>query len=447
MWRESNDASTSFSENSAHADGAASMFNEIEICRICGCRSLVEIFDLGEQAFANGIPESRCQQSPSGPLRLVKCAGDCGLVQLGHSYTDSIDTLSGHGFWKPSHLDVASEAHLRRCVAIANDVVPLGPGDVVLDVGGESPAALKAYVEYDCRLVRIDEGGKVLRQGDPTGTQLLPGPFNAQSYQKHLHGQLAKTIISFDMLSRIDDPVNFLRQIRECMDEEGICVLEQNYLPLMVERNAYFMVRHEHACYFGLRQIQWMANRVGLKILDIELNEHKGGSFRVTVAKASSVRPANTDFIDLVLTHELNNGYHDWDIFDQFRENAIQHRSELCGLMEKLHRIGKTVYGYGCSSVGNILLQYCGVTQEQMPAIVDIHGDLAGAFTPRSSIPIVGDTFVRNRPPDYLVVLPSFAREDVIQREQNFLAQGGSLIFLHPTIEIFALPRSFRMAA
>ncbi|NBW87902.1 MAG: hypothetical protein EBR23_14015, partial [Planctomycetia bacterium] len=61
----------------------------IRQCRICGSGDLLDILDLGTQAFTGVFPRAEDEAVPYGPLRLVQCSaasGGCGLVQLRHSF-------------------------------------------------------------------------------------------------------------------------------------------------------------------------------------------------------------------------------------------------------------------------------------------------------------------------------------------------------------------------
>jgi hypothetical protein len=57
-------------------------------------------------------------------------------------------------------------------------------------------------------------------------------------------------------------------------------------------------------------------------------------------------------------------------------------------------------------------------------------------FTPGTFIPIVSDAAARKMKPDYFLVLPWHFREGILQREAEYLAAGGRMIFPFPEIEI-----------
>ncbi|MGC7532451.1 methyltransferase domain-containing protein, partial [Pandoraea pneumonica] len=87
------------------------------------------------------------------------------------------------------------------------------------------------------------------------------------------------------MFYDLEDPLAFMREVAGILEDDGIWVFEQSYLPTMLARNSYDTVCHEHIEFYALAQINWMAERAGLVIRDVEFNDVNGGSFSVTVGK------------------------------------------------------------------------------------------------------------------------------------------------------------------
>ena len=71
-----------------------------------------------------------------------------------------------------------------------------------------------------------------------------------------------------------------------------------------------------------------------------------------------------------------------------------------------------------------------------MAAIAEVNSDKFGAFTPGTHIPIISEAEARDMKPDYFLVLPWHFKEGILQREAEFLAEGGRMIFPFPEIEI-----------
>lgn len=92
--------------------------------------------------------------------------------------------------------------------------------------------------------------------------------------------------------------------------------------------------------------------------------------------------------------------------FRDFEERVFRHRGDLVRLIRSLNADGKRILGYGASTKGNVVLQFCGFTSKDITAIAEVNPDKFGAFTPGSHIPIVSEADARAMRPDYFIVLP-----------------------------------------
>jgi hypothetical protein len=92
------------------------------------------------------------------------------------------------------------------------------------------------------------------------------------------------------------------------------------------------------------------------------------------------------------------------------------------------------VLGYGASTKGNIILQYCGIDKKTIPAIADVNKDKCGSFTPGTLIPIIDEGTARAMNPCCFLVFPWHFRENFIKKEKNFLNAGNSLLFPLPKV-------------
>ena len=179
-----------------------------------------------------------------------------------------------------------------------------------------------------------------------------------------------------------------------------------------------------------------MADRCGLKIIDVEVNDVNGGSFAVTVAKTSSSLPENAAAVSALLEAEGKQGLETLQPYDVFRERVFRHRERLLDTLAELARHGAKVVGYGASTKGNVILQFCGLTNAQIPVIAEVNSAKFGKFTPGTHIPIVSEAEAHAMKPDYLLVMPWHFRQNLIEREAAFLGRGGKMIFPLPQIEI-----------
>jgi hypothetical protein len=205
----------------------------------------------------------------------------------------------------------------------------------------------------------------------------------------------------------------------------------------MLDVNAYDTICHEHLEYYGLAQIKWMTDRSGLKIIDVWLNDVNGGSFAVMVAKTDSKYPEATARISALLRDEAERGLDTLAPFEQFKAHIFEHRDRLLDFIAGAKREGKTILGYGASTKGNVILQFCNLTAADIPSIAEVNEDKFGCFTPGTFIPIISEREARASKPAYFLVLPWHFKPTIIERERAFIADGGQLVFPLPRIETY----------
>lgn len=381
------------------------MYKKIERCRNCGNTHLECVLDLGSQMLTGVFPREKNAKVTTGPLRLVKCTGDdraCGLLQLEHSY-DSAD-MYGENYGYRSGLNASMVAHLRGMVNKILHEVELREGDLVVDIGSNDSTTLQAYPTGP-DLVGVDPTGTKFRSYYPEHIQLIPDFFSAALLKERFPGKKAKVITSIAMFYDLQDPISFMREVHEVLADNGIWVFEQSYMPAMLKTNSYDTVCHEHLEFYALRQIKWMADRVGFRILDVEFNDVNGGSFSITASKAeanSGVSP----LVQKTLDGEHNMGLHTLAPYLAFAERAAKSKRDLIEFIETVRSKGKTVAALGASTKGNVLLQYCGLTEKDIPYIGEVNSDKFGCYTPGTWIPIIPETELLAMKPDYLIVLP-----------------------------------------
>ncbi len=406
------------------------MYQAINTCRICNSSGLESIIHLGNQCFTGIFPKNPAVPLASAPLELVKCSR-CGLVQLHHNFTPAM--LYGPTYGYRSGLNKSMVEHLRAKAASLQKLCPLHPGDIVLDIGSNDGTSLGFYPDHSRRL-GMDPSAEKFRKYYQSGVDLVVDFFSAKNFQK-IHGVAkAKIVSSIAMFYDLESPPAFVEQVRDVLAPDGIWHLEQSYLPLMLKANAYDTVCHEHLEYYALRQIKWLTDQFGLHIIDVQLNDINGGSFAVTVAHKSGPYPEAKQIIAKFLREEDTLGLKGSEVFQAFRSRVEAHREQLPARLADIKRQGRLALGYGASTKGNVVLQFCNITPELLPAILEVNPDKFGCHTPGTKIPIISETEGHARNPDFLVVMPWHFKVNVMQRETTYLKRGGKLLFPLPEI-------------
>lgn len=410
-----------------------SSYKKITNCRVGGGADLVSVLNLGFQALTGVFPKSKSEAVTSGPLELV-WSPDSGLLQLNHSY--DADEMYGDNYGYRSGLNQSMVDHLTNKIKYLERMVNPQEGDYVLDIGSNDCTTLKAYSVAGLNRVGIDPTGSKFKEYYPDDVRLVPDFFSADAYNSVAYKK-AKIVTSIAMFYDLESPIDFAKQIESILDEAGIWHFEQSYMPAMLRTNSYDTICHEHLEYYSLAVVKKILESAGLRLVDVVMNSVNGGSFAVTATKLTNKSiKANDAVINWLLEQEDRMGLNTPRPYRDFEERVFRHKEDLTRLIKTLNADGKKILGYGASTKGNVVLQFCGLTADDIPAIAEVNPEKFGRVTPGSHIPIVSEAEAKAMNPDYFLVLPWHFKDGILRREKEYLANGGKFIFPFPEIEI-----------
>lgn len=415
---------------------------EITQCRVCGNPSLDSVIDLDSQYIASlfNIDKRHDQFAIQIPLEVVRCRirgrhHACGFVQLTHTVPPEV-LYQDYGY--RSGINTTMRRHLQALAHEVESRVALQPNDIVVDIGANDGTTLLAFQHPE--IVKVGFEPSNIRPETPQhDLSYIPTFFNSQDFMKRFPNRKARVILSIAMLYDIDDPSTFCQEVYESLADDGFWVIEMSYLCRMMEQNAFDTICHEHLGYYTLQTLQFILQKNGLTFYDIMFNTANGGSLRCYVTKRHGRLPIPTDNqarIDQALKEEHERGYDSSMRYRQFCRNVEQIRRDLNSLLAEAHRKGKRVFGYGASTKGNVLLQYCGIGPQHLVALADRNPAKVGRATLGTSIPICSEEEMRQSRPDYLLVLPWHFLNEFLEREASLRASGTQFIVPFPVVHI-----------
>jgi NDP-4-keto-2,6-dideoxyhexose 3-C-methyltransferase len=397
--------------------------------RCCSCGTgLVAVADLGMQHTPDFPPQAEyvAREDPQGKaysLRLMLCQR-CTLLQLAEATPRDVLYHSNYGFKSGVNeaivADLADVA-LYACEAFSN---PSSWLDIACNDG-----TLLSHVAPHVHRVGIDPMMQFAAEASRHGT--IVSDFFSPRY---FTGQLFDVVTSVSMFYDLADPNEFVEGVREVLSTHGVWVIQQNYALDMLTSNAVDNICHEHVTYFTVRALWDLLHRAGLEINDVAYSSVNGGCFRTLVSHRGRRTVADSVWRALELESEAGLGdprtYRDWMLAVRAE---LQRTSEF---LADCKAAGKSVYVYGASTRGGTLLQLMNAGPDLLPYAVDRNPAKVGAVMAATGIPIISEEEMRLAQPDYLLVSPWFFRDVFLEREKDYLAAGGKMVFPLPAFEV-----------
>ena len=368
--------------------------------------------------------------SPRSPLELVRCV-DCSLVQLKHTFPR--DSLYRH-YWYRSGISSTMRKALEDIVEKACKIANPAKGDIVVDVGCNDGTLLRAYKPPGLRRVGFEPAKNLVEDASKGTDYVFNDYFRFALFREKFPDSKAKIVTSIAMFYDLDDPTSFVIDASRILDPHGVWVIQQNYLPTMLEQNGFDNIGHEHLTYYSLETLDLLLTGQDLEIFDVETNDVNGGSFRAYVSHKGAF-PLNERLLRLKAYEEKLFSRRP-SIYTQFAKNVRTVSLQLKRFIAKEVDDGKRIYVYGASTRGNTILQYCRLDHYLIEKATDANPEKWGRKTPGTGIPIVSKEEARKDKPDYFLVLPHHFLDEIRRQESDYLRSGGKFIVPLPKFRI-----------
>lgn len=422
-------------------------------CRSCQYDTLTELFSLGIQSVSDFVKKEDINKGHKVPITLVMC-DRCKLIQ--QLYTAPQDFMYTRHYWYRSGTTQTMRDALRDVVCCAIDRVRLSAGDVVLDIGSNDGSLLR-YYPSNCGLIRVGiEPASNLQEEGKVGVDVLINDFwSANSYSVEMMRYCksdnlqidprAKIITACGMFYDLENPNQFIGDVAKCLHPDGIFVAQ-----LMCAKQTYEMKDignfcHEHLEFFTLESLDKLLLRHKLRIVDIEENATNGGSYRLYIKHTENQEqlktrhPSNEELEGLervVRAYSNETRLLKIETWKQFYRDICAMRDQCVDFIKREVLSGRSVWVYGASTKGNVILQFYGLDYRMIEAACDRSGDKQGKYTVGTGIPILNDRKMREANPDYCLLLPYAFLQEFIKRESVWRSSGGSFIVPIPSFHV-----------
>ncbi|MCL5018363.1 MAG: class I SAM-dependent methyltransferase [Candidatus Pacearchaeota archaeon] len=402
---------------------------EKQTCHVCNKDNLQEIISFGDMPVANAFLKKEDLQKPEFKYEMkVGFCEDCKMVQLVNIVPyDKYIIPDTDGIRNYAFFSSTSKSMTEHFAGMAKDIEDrfLDSNSQVMEIGSNDGIMLQAFKKN--KVLGIEPSHNVAKIAADKGIDTMTEFFSEKLSEKisKERGKF-KTIATTNVFLNIIDVHDFLRGTYNLLDKKGVFITEDPYIQNILSQKAYDQIYDEHIWYFSLHSLENLLNMNGMEIFDAEKQDVHGGSMRVYSCKKGDYKL--TDRVKKYFEEEKENKIDTEIPYKRFADEVKVSKEKLSELLAHLKNERKRIVGYGASSKGTIVCNYCDIGTETLEYIADAKHKV-GKFSPGKHIPIVSQEEVfRKDNPDYaLLFIPNHLKE-VVGKEKKFLEQGGRFI-------------------
>jgi len=404
-------------------------------CRHCDKELTQTFIDLGSSPPSNSYLTEESIKAPEKwyPLKVMVC-GQCWLTQtedfVGEDEMFSEDYAyfsSYSSSWLEHAKEYVEKMKLRFNLTEQSTVVEVAAND----------GYLLQYVQQNsipCYGIEPTHSTAVAARGK--GIEIIE-EFFGERVAKELAGQKrqADLTIANNVLAHVPDINDFVKGFSHLLKSSGIATFEFPHLLNLVQQNQFDTIYHEHYSYLSLTAVQLIFKVNGLTVFDVEELSTHGGSLRIYAQRSDTGKHTVSNTVQKMKEREIKAGMGMIEFYQGFQLKAEKVKNDFLDFLLKAKKERKTVAAYGAAAKGNTIMNFSGVRPDLISYVVDRNPAKQGKYMPGSRIPIVNESVLFKKKPDYVVILPWNLKNEVSLQLDIVRTWGGNFVVAIPNLE------------
>lgn len=395
---------------------------------IVGCNhdDREEFLDLGYTPLADAFPRDPRDVQPRYPLRAEFCPR-CYVVQLSDDSVAPESALFGDDYAFFSGSSPSLVEHFANYAAWVKDLLP--PHDEVVEIACNDGTLLQHFVGWAESVCGVDPAGPPTAQAREYGLHVDTSYFTSRWAENYVAGSPAsvkRLVVANNVIAHVPDLRDFVAGLALLVGDDGVGILEFQYLGDLVTGNQFDLIYHEHRRYLSLTTLMNALVEFDLQLVANWYVDTQGGSVRALVARGDQ----RGTYVGALAA---------WRDEEWLRQpetlRAVKHRvhrviDQVRTAVEREYLLDRRVALYGAPAKATTLLHACDLTDNKMiNYAVDLTPYKIGRYLPGTNVEIItpDEERERGRADTYLLSIPNYV-SGILRREREFFYDGGRFI-------------------
>ena len=406
-------------------------------CRHCNTNLTHTFVDLGSSPPSNSYltHETIKKAEKWYPLRTLVCE-KCWLVQtedfVGIEEMFSEDYAYFSSFSK-SWLD-----HVEKYIDLMIDRFKLSAESNIVEVAANDGYLLQFAKERKVPCYGIEPTHSTAMAAKRKGVEIIEDFFGVElANNLKNQGRQADVMVANNVLAHVPNINDFIQGFSILLNKNGVATFEFPHLLNLVIKKQFDTIYHEHYSYLSLIAVKKIFEVNGLHIFDIDELPTHGGSLRIYAQRDNMKHYKVSDAVHDVYKKEIQHGVNTLDFYKDFQIKSEEIKFNLLSFLIEARSKGENVIAYGAAAKGNTIMNFSGIHSDLISCVVDKNPNKSGKFMPGSRIPIVDESIIKEKKPEYVMILPWNLKDEVEGQLSYIRDWKGRFVVAVPELQVF----------
>lgn len=390
-------------------------------CRSCGNDVLNDVLSLGKSPLANNLLDTMESNFDTYPLEIKYCS-ICHNTQLSivvspKKMFDNYLYVSSTAPTFRKHFELAADKYIKD--------FNLNQNTLVVDIGSNDGIFLSPLKNKGIKIVGVEPAKNISDLANKNEITTINSYFNEEVVDRiSKNWGKARIITASNVFAHSDDLVNISNNAFGLLEEDGVFIIEVQYLLDTIKDLTFDNIYHEHTNYWSVTSLNNFFNKLGYCVYKVEhINTH-GGSIRVYVSRNANIDKSVAEFIE----NEDKFGITNYETYRNFAKNVeelkINTNNNIRNLKSKFNRIA----AYGSPAKATTSLNYFGIDNSLIEYTIEDNKFKYNKYIPGVNIPIKNKDYCYENIPDIIIVLAWNFFEDIKRNNQDLVDKGVTFI-------------------
>jgi 2-polyprenyl-3-methyl-5-hydroxy-6-metoxy-1,4-benzoquinol methylase len=404
-------------------------------CRHCNNELKYKFADLGKAPPSNAYLENKGDIINEEEYPLITYVCDkCWLVQ-------TEDFVSSETLFNSKYAYVSSASntwvnHCRDYTSMIIDKLKLSEKSLVVEIASNDGCLLENFHKKNIQCYGVEPTDEVANMSIAKGIETHKKFFNSALASELAHIKKADLICGNNVYAHVPDINDFTLGLSILLNEHGSITLEFPHLLQLIQYNQFDTIYHEHFSYLSLNTVNAIFNKYDLEIYDVDKLSTHGGSLRVYGAHKNAKKNIS-ETVGKILEEENNFGIKDIKTYTSFQDKVDLVANDLKYYIKNAKNKKFVIAGYGAAAKGNTLLNFAGITANDIDFVIDASPLKINMLLPGSHIPIYDISKLKKNKPDVIIILPWNLSSEIKAILDNINDWGAEYVSFIPSTKIY----------
>jgi SAM-dependent methyltransferase len=265
----------------------------------------------------------------------------------------------------------------------------------ILDIGSNDGTFLKTFKnKKNVNITGIESCKKISQIASKQGIKTVNKFFNYKSALK-----IDNNLEGFDCIQasgvffHLEEIKSVTKGIKYILKNDGVFVIQFLYLKNITEKTHFDQFYHEHLNYYNLEPLERFLNSYDLEIYDAENSNIHGGSIIAYVCH-KGLRKKTKRLLNLLKLEKLKK-INKLEFYLDFENKINKLKLKFKRKLDFFKKRNFNIYGIGAPAKSTTLINYFGITNNDIKFTTENNYLKIGKYLPVSHIKIIDEEFIK----------------------------------------------------